>query len=128
MIAIGQTTGTKAIADTEIESQGVPPANGARRACFPNAGCYQPARSVAASAADLPSLPVCHWVATKRRPVIPSASGDTSQSNGGTMIEGSSSADFAGRARGLRLSQWQRGLGFDSSGEYFLQGIPYSHL
>ena len=32
MIAIGQTTGTKAIADTEIESQGVPPANGARMA------------------------------------------------------------------------------------------------
>src|SRR5258708_6807347 len=56
---------------------------------------YQPACSVAASAADIPSPPVCHLVATKRRPVSPSASGDTSQSNGGTMIEGSSSADFA---------------------------------
>jgi hypothetical protein len=47
---------------------------------------YQPACSVAASAADLPSLPVCHLVATKRRPVMPSASRDTSQSKGGTMI------------------------------------------
>jgi hypothetical protein len=56
---------------------------------------YQPACSLAASAADRPSLPHCHLVATKRRPVIPSACGDTSQSNGGTMIEGSSSADFA---------------------------------
>src|SRR5580704_2611518 len=56
---------------------------------------YQPACSVAASATDLPSLPVCHLLATKRRPVIPSACRDTSQSNGGTMIEGSSSADFA---------------------------------
>jgi|SRR5450755_4752226 hypothetical protein len=41
---------------------------------------YQPACSVAAAAADLASLPGCHLVATKRRPVMPSASGDTSQS------------------------------------------------
>jgi hypothetical protein len=55
--------------------------------------CYQPAESVAASAASLPSRSDRHRVATKRRPVIPSESGEASQRSGGTMIEGSSSAD-----------------------------------
>jgi hypothetical protein len=38
---------------------------------------YQPACSVAATAADFSSLPVCHVAATKRRPVIAFVSCDT---------------------------------------------------
>jgi hypothetical protein len=72
---------------------------------------YQPAESAAASGASLQSRSDRHRVATKRRPVIPSESGEASQSSGGTMIEGSSSADrerqkVGGRAIRGSLERW----------------------